>query len=498
MTLPPIPTSPNSSLGHLGPYLLQRELGRNREGGRITYLAMHTRTQQAVVLKQFRFVQPEASWSGLKSHEREIEILQAIDHPQVPQYLASFETEDGFCMVQEYKNAPSLAEKTHLTLGHIHQIAVATLTVLADLQQQSTPIIHRDIKPENILVGDDFQIYLIDFGLAKLKHDVVAISSVAAGTPGFMPPEELFNRPLTTAADLYSLGATLIGLLTRKHSTEISELLDDNYRFNFTDYLPSVNHRFIDWLSRMVEPNPRDRFPNAAIALAALEPIDITDLSQPAIKFTTEKSEKSFSSLGVAGVVSLLAIGALMLTSKLPSKMSQVQTKGVSRSAEQYAIELRWFESVKPHCNVLEVTTTLQNNPYPETPVGTGLGASCYALAGKLTLADEAIATLSPSSRPVAAQVLFEISHPVADQGDDESAGPMMELVLKYWPENYMARYHAGMSAYVLAENEKATEHLEIFLATYTQNDGWRQKAVLAIDNIQKGIPADERFKVHH
>ncbi|MEL7523323.1 MAG: serine/threonine protein kinase, partial [Cyanobacteria bacterium J06553_1] len=78
------------------------------------------------------------------------------------------------------------------------------------------------------------------------------------------------------------------------------------------------------------------------------------------------------------------------------------------------------------------------------------------------------------------------------------SAGPLMDLVLKYWPENYMARYHAGMSAYVLAENDKAIDHLEEFLSIYSNNDGWRQKALLAINNIQQGIPADDRFKFHH
>ena len=73
-----------------------------------------------------------------------------------------------------------------------------------------------------------------------------------------------------------------------------------------------------------------------------------------------------------------------------------------------------------------------------------------------------------------------------------------MALVLKYSPENYMARYHAGMLAYVLANNEKAVEHLEGFLDLYNTNDGWRQKALLALDNIQKEIPVDDRFKVHH
>lgn len=236
---------PNISQQQLGEYQLQKELGRNREGGRISYLANHPDQNQPVVLKQFRFAQTGASWSGFKSYEREIEILQAIAHSQVPKYLDSFETEDGFCMVQEYKAAPTLAERYHLTPKQVQQVATSVLTILRDLQQQVPPVIHRDIKPENILVDDTLQAYLIDFGLAKLNHESVAVSSIAAGTPGFMPPEEIFNRPLDTAADLYSVGATLVSLLTKVPPANISDLLDDHYRLNFQSRLPPVSPRFV-------------------------------------------------------------------------------------------------------------------------------------------------------------------------------------------------------------------------------------------------------------
>ncbi|MEO0826010.1 MAG: serine/threonine-protein kinase [Cyanobacteria bacterium J06642_9] len=482
----------------LGPYQVQQELRRNREGGRITYLATQSAREQQVVLKQFRFVQTETSWAGFKNYEREIAILQAIDHPQVPRYLDSFETEDGFCMVQEYKDAPPLAERYHLSPEQVQQVAISVLEILADLQQQVPPIIHRDLKPENILVDCDLRAYLIDFGLAKLTHDAIAVSSIAAGTPGFMPPEELFNRPLNTAADLYSLGATLISLLTQIPSAQITELIDETYRFNFKSHLPPINPRFIDWLQKMVAPNPRDRFPDAATALASLKTIDINDCSPPSSNafanpadFMNHQVSPKVASLAIVGLLTGVSVftgavfrgGSSLLTAPPPSSLTPEQ---------------QWFASIKPRCNALEVITAIQNNPYPETPVGVGLGASCYTLAGKLPLADQAIQSLPEASRIHAASVLFDIGHPVADQGDDESAGPIMDLVLKYWPENYMALYHAGMSAYVLADNDKAVEHLERFLQIYQTNDGWRQKAILAIENIEQGIPADDRFKVHH
>lgn len=483
---------------HLSNYRIQRELGKNREGGRITYLATHQDGESLVVLKQFRFAQSDANWSGFKSHEREIKILRAINHPQVPCYIDSFETDDGFCLVQEYKKAPSLAERTNFTTHQIKQLSLSILKVLADLQQQSPPIIHRDLKPENILVDEKLQAYLIDFGLAKSNDSKLAVSSVVAGTPGFISPESFFNRPLTMAADLYSVGATIVALLTQTPSTNISDLLDDNYRFNLTNHLPQVSLSFVTWLEKMVAPNPLNRFPDAMTALQALEPIDIA--ANPSFKVHREvhKTQRPFFSRGAIGLV-IIAISAALIPNMLltaptaPYSAQLVQSASNTRSPEQ-----NWFETIKPHCNALEVITAIQSNPYPKTPVGVGAGASCYALAGKLDLADRAIASLPTNQQSAAAMVLFEIGHPVADRGDDESAGPIMDLVLKYWPENYMARYHAGMSAYVLADHEKATAHLETFLETYHSNDGWRHKALLALENIQNDIPADERFKFHH
>jgi hypothetical protein len=56
-----------------------RELGRNRAGGRITYLARDNKTQQQVVIKQFVFAQSGSDWSGFKAYEREIQVLQGLE-----------------------------------------------------------------------------------------------------------------------------------------------------------------------------------------------------------------------------------------------------------------------------------------------------------------------------------------------------------------------------------------------------------------------------------
>jgi serine/threonine protein kinase len=288
-------------------YQLVRELGRNREGGRITWLASNIETEKQVVLKQFCFAQAGSSWSGFEAHQREIRILQGLAHPGIPRYINSFVTSDGFCLVQEYINAQSLAERLgDFDIEEIKQIAFKALDILEYLQLFNPPVIHRDIKPENMLVDEELNVYLIDFGFARIESQEVAGSSVFKGTPGFMPPEQMFEP--TKATDLYALGTTLICLLTKIRSTEIRQLCDrkNPYQIHFQNHLPRLSLSFLGWLHKMVQPLQDDRFPNGKAALAALQPIDVireaaVELSAAVLEFkATHLGEKLTQTITVA------------------------------------------------------------------------------------------------------------------------------------------------------------------------------------------------------
>ena len=263
-------------------YQVISRLGFNYQGGRSTYKAIEITTQKPVVIKQFSFASKNANWSGYKAVEREIEVLKSLKHPGIPAYLDSFDPGDGICLVQEYIDAQNLSIARNFTPAEIQSIAIQTLGILVYLQKQNPIVIHRDLKPENILVDEDLNAYLVDFGLARIGGgEVTAVSSVVAGTPGFMPPEQLLGLALTKAADLYGLGATLICLLTGTSSKKISSLIDSEFRFNLQPFTEQLSKNWLEWLGKLVEPNLAKRFADAQTALDELFKLETSTLAVP-------------------------------------------------------------------------------------------------------------------------------------------------------------------------------------------------------------------------
>lgn len=310
-------------------YQVIQELGRNSEGGRITYLANHINSQKQVVIKEFCFANTTADWYGVKAYEREMQFLQRLNHPRIPHYIDSLETPGCFYLVQEYKNAPSLGLRRCFHPQEIKEIALSILEILVYLQEQEPKIIHRDIKPDNILVDQQLQAYLVDFGLAKKQDEKAVLSTLVAGTPGFIPPEAEFGHPLTAASDLYSLGVTLICLLTNTSSANIGKLIDENYRSNFHTLLPYISPSFRSWLKKMVAPNRKHRYANAADALAALTPIPVMGEKNQLINvYSGIYNQRNFTILGLSIMGLLLGWGASSFIS-LPGNAvnSSVQLK---------------------------------------------------------------------------------------------------------------------------------------------------------------------------
>lgn len=256
-------------------YKLQKQI--SKKAGRSTYLAIDNCSQNLVIVKILQFNE-FFQWDDLKLFEREANTLKNINHPNIPQYLDYLELDDnnfrGFALIQTYIDAPSL--ETAIQQGRkfseteLIELATKILDILTYLHQQNPPIIHRDIKPSNILITDRSgnsigNIYLVDFGSVQTVANKDNGTITIVGTYGYIPLEQ-FGGQTTVVSDLYSLGMTLIYLVTGVHPAELSQV-NGKIQFNSNN----ISNSFAKWLKKITEPYSDRRYNSTIAAKNALQ-----------------------------------------------------------------------------------------------------------------------------------------------------------------------------------------------------------------------------------
>ena len=133
----------------------------------------------------------------------------------------------------------------------------------------SRQVIHRDIKPENIILRQDGQLVLVDFGAAKYAtQTALGLTGTRIGTAGYMAPEQANGKPIH-ASDIYSLGVTCLCLLTQ---VEPIDLFDDSeFEWVWREHLKtSVSSELGQILDKMIQPAIKKRYQSATEVLQAL------------------------------------------------------------------------------------------------------------------------------------------------------------------------------------------------------------------------------------
>ncbi|XP_056140324.1 serine/threonine-protein kinase 36 [Lampris incognitus] len=151
----------------------------------------------------------------LRSLRREIEIMRGLKHPNIVQLFDSFETETEVVVVTEYAEGELfqiLEDDGHLPESQVHEIACQLVSALYYLH--SHRILHRDMKPQNILLGKCGVVKLCDFGFARAMSVSTLVLTSIKGTPLYMAPELVEEKPYDHTADLWSLGCILYELHT--------------------------------------------------------------------------------------------------------------------------------------------------------------------------------------------------------------------------------------------------------------------------------------------
>ena len=221
----------------------------DKGGVAITYSAVNLETDFSVAIKVISLKQLN-DWKQIELFEREAEVLQKLNHPAIPQYIDYFnietETDKAFYLVQQLAPGKSLAQLVEsgwrVSEEEVKNIAKQILSILSYLHSLEPPVIHRDIKPSNLIRDNDGKIYLVDFGAVQnTYYNTLTQGSTVVGTYGYMAPEQFRGQALP-ATDLYSLGATLLYLLTHRSPAELPQ---DTLKLDFRNSV-DISESFAD------------------------------------------------------------------------------------------------------------------------------------------------------------------------------------------------------------------------------------------------------------
>lgn len=143
-----------------------------------------------------------------------------------------------------------------------------------------------------------------------------------------------------------------------------------------------------------------------------------------------------------------------------------------------------WFASIHTKCTPANVQLAVDLSRPPEGTIATGYEAACFAIAADRSKARALILGLPEGTRLEAASVVFNVAQAMVERGQEMAAGPLMELVLEFWPNHYVALFEAGVTRYTEGDYTHARIYLQRFLDVYVQDDQRSQRAMRMIDEM--------------
>lgn len=203
----------------IGKYRVIRELGKGATA--TVYLCHDPDADRQVAVKVIRFGQDCAAMSRRmrKLFQNEGMVSKRLDHPNIVRVFDTVVEDDFAYLAMEFVDGFSLEQHCRidklLPMHRVTGIIFKCCMALDAAYRQG--IIHRDIKPANIMVADNDEAKIADFGLAlNMNKDMDRDSTfiMGVGSPAYMSPEQIKGYPLNQKTDIYSLGVVLFQLLT--------------------------------------------------------------------------------------------------------------------------------------------------------------------------------------------------------------------------------------------------------------------------------------------
>jgi formylglycine-generating enzyme required for sulfatase activity len=270
-------------------FRLVRPLGQGAMG--IVYLAEDIQLGRQVAVKFIAAHQP-----GTRARERfqnEARAIAKLQHPNVVTVFRTGEVGDHPFIVSEYIEGQTLSQLSlPLPWRRVLGLGIGLARGLTEAHRQR--VLHRDIKPSNVLLTQEGEVKLLDFGLAELAetHAPTGASGARqiAGTPRYMAPELFRGTPAAPHSDLYALGMVLYELCTgtlppRPHDSPPS-LRDlplstpppgPGVHPPLTELVPGIDPDFASLIEHCIHPSPEERYASAETLCATLEKLHVPE-----------------------------------------------------------------------------------------------------------------------------------------------------------------------------------------------------------------------------
>jgi eukaryotic-like serine/threonine-protein kinase len=262
-----------------GRYRVMHKIGSG--GMADVYCAEDTHLGRRIALKLLhrRFAQDT---EFVERFRREASSAAGLQHPNVVGVYDRGQFDDTYYIAMEYCDGQSLKEviRAEAPLDVRRAIAITKQILLAARFAHRRNVIHRDLKPHNVILDEEDNLKVTDFGIARAGASDITQAGAIMGTAQYLSPEQAQGRPVSEASDVYSIGVVLFELLTGKapfdgESTVAIALKHVNETPPSPRALvPALPAELDAVVLKALAKDPSDRYPDAESFLRDLEGVD--------------------------------------------------------------------------------------------------------------------------------------------------------------------------------------------------------------------------------
>jgi serine/threonine protein kinase len=307
---------------HILNYEIKSLIGEGGMGA--VYLAEHTQVRRKVAVKVLhpQFLKNQEIRTRFKN---EASMMAHLQHPNIVSLFDYVEDDSGMYLIMEFVEGTPLDEYIEQVTGPMPEFKVVPIMkqiLEAFNYAHDKKIVHRDIKPANVLIGQNGDVKILDFGIARILGDGghnLTKTGTQMGTVFYMSPEQVQGKKVDHRSDIYSLGVTFYQMLTginpyKSITTEYevySKIVSEELP-NPKEIYPGIADYLVPILKKALNKSPEDRYESCKDFLNAIENKTLASYSSSKQKRNNNESLSTSQNGGTGALV--LGLLALLLS----------------------------------------------------------------------------------------------------------------------------------------------------------------------------------------